>query len=59
MRRLLEAGADPNAASDGGSTALMLAVHDADKTRLLLEAGAKLNVRPDDGRTLLIIAAGQ
>ena len=59
MRRLLEAGADPNVASDGGSTALMLAVHDADKTRLLLEAGANPNVRPDDGRTALIIAAGQ
>ena len=57
--RLLEAGADPNAVSDGGSTALMLAVHDADKTRLLLEAGANPNVRPDDGRTALIIAAGQ
>ena len=59
MRRLLEAGADPNAASDGGSTALMLAIHDTDKTRLLLEAGANPNVRPDDGRTALIIAASQ
>lgn len=59
MGRLLEAGADPNAASDGGSTALMLAIHDADKTRLLLEAGANPNVRPDDGRTALIVAASQ
>ena len=57
--RLLEAGADPNAASDGGTTALMLAVHDADKARLLLEAGANPNVRPDDGRTALIIASSQ
>jgi len=59
MRRLLEAGADPNAASDAGSTALMLAIHDPAKTRLLLEAGANPNVRPDDGRTALIIAASQ
>lgn len=59
MGRLLEAGADPNTASDGGSTALMLAIHDVDKTRLLLEAGANPNVRPDDGRTALIIAASE
>jgi ankyrin repeat protein len=59
MRRLLEAGADPDAASEAGSTALMQAIHDPDKTRLLLDAGANPNVRPDDGRTALIVAASQ
>ena len=59
VRRLLEAGANPNAASDAGSTALMQAIHDLDKTRLLLDAGANPNVRPDDGRTAVIVAASQ
>jgi ankyrin repeat protein len=59
MRQLLEAGADPNVASDSGSTALMLAIHDPAKTRLLLDAGANPNIRPDDGRTALIVAASQ
>jgi ankyrin repeat protein len=59
MRRLLEAGAEPDAASDAGSTALMLSVHDPAKTRLLLAAGANPNVRPDDGRTAVIVAASQ
>ena len=59
MRRLLEAGADPNVASEARSTALMWAVHDAEKTRLLLEAGANPDARADDGRTPLIVAASQ
>jgi ankyrin repeat protein/mono/diheme cytochrome c family protein len=59
MRDLLAAGADPNAAADGGTTALMMASHDPQKTGLLLEAGANPNARPDDGRTPLTIAANQ
>ena len=59
VRRLLEAGADPDAASDAGSTALMQAIHDLDQTRLLLDAGANPNVRPDDGRTAVIVAASR
>jgi ankyrin repeat protein len=57
VRRLLAAGADPNVATEAGSTPLMLAVDDAAKTTLLLEAGANPNARPDDGRTALILAA--
>jgi len=59
MRQLVAAGADPNVAGDGGTTALMMAIHDVEKTRLLLEAGANPNARPDDGRTPLTVAASQ
>jgi ankyrin repeat protein len=58
-RRLLQAGADPNATSAAGTTALMWAVGDAEKTRLLLDRGARPDARADDGRAPLIIAASQ
>jgi ankyrin repeat protein len=54
---LLDAGADPNARSDAGLTALMLAATDSAKTQLLLAKGANVNVRSEDGRTALHIAA--
>ena len=59
ISRLLAQGADPNAQNDGGGTALMYAVEDADKTRLLLEAGADVNARSGEGRTPLLIAVGR
>ncbi len=58
VRRLLDAGADPNAANDAGATALMWAVDDVAKATLLVERGASVNVKSDDGRTPLLIAAG-
>ena len=57
VRRVLAAGADVNAANDNGTTAMTLAVHDANKTRVLLQAGAKPNQAPDDGRTPFIMAS--
>ena len=49
VRHLLALGADPNAQNDGGGTALMYAVEDAEKTRLLLDRGADANARSGEG----------
>ena len=56
---LLEAGADPNAATVGGCTPLMLASHNDDLPLAgsLLEAGADPDSMDEDGRTALHIAA--
>ena len=59
VRRVVAERVDVNAANESGTSALMLAVHDAEKTRVLLQAGANPNQRPDDGRTPLIIAAAR
>jgi len=59
MRLLLDRGADVNARSDGGSTALIWATHDLEKTRLLLDRGADVNAASDNGRTPLMAAAGR
>src|SRR5262245_7631234 len=58
VKRLLEAGADPNARNGAGATALMWAVPDAGKLRLLLDAGADVNARSDDRRTALVVTSG-
>src|SRR6185436_14374312 len=58
VKRLLTAGADPNANSSVGATALMWAVPDIDKMTLLLDAGADPNARSDDRRTALVVASG-
>jgi ankyrin repeat protein len=57
VRRLLEAGADPNARNESGATALMWAVDDPERTKLLLERKANPNARSENGRTPLLIAA--
>ncbi len=57
LAALLEQGADPNARSDAGLTALILAATDPAKTQLLLAKHANVNVRSEDGRTALHVAA--
>jgi len=59
VRRMLEAGADPNLRNDSGASALMWAAGDLEKTRLLLDHHAEVNARSDAGRTALLIAAGR
>ena len=58
VKRLLTAGADPNAANSAGATALMWAVPDPDKMRLLLDAGADVNARSEDRRSALVVTSG-
>ena len=58
IRELLAHGADVNARTDGGTTALMWAASDAEKARALIDRGADVNARSADGRTALMIAAG-
>ena len=59
VRLLLSQGANPNAQNDGGGTALMYAIENAEKTRLLLDRGADVNARSGEGRTALLIAVGR
>ena len=57
MRLLLDKGANVNAASTVGATALMWAATDADKVRLLLSRGADVKAVSQRGRTALFLAA--
>jgi ankyrin repeat protein len=59
VRVLLTRGANPKIHNDGGGTALMYAVEDAEKVRLLLASGADVNARSGEGRTALLIAVGR
>jgi ankyrin repeat protein len=45
VKRLLEAGADPNARNAAGATPLMWAVPDLPIVKLLVAAGADVNAR--------------
>lgn len=58
VRALLASGADPNAATAYGQTALMAAASqgDTEVVRMLLDAGAHINARKEDGFTPLICA---
>src|SRR5690606_15598562 len=59
VRRLLEAGADVNAANRTGTTPLLLAsiAGDAEMIRLMLDAGADPNQTFTNGETALMMAA--
>ena len=53
----LDAGLDPNSKTAGGTTMLMAAALDGDKTRLLLSRGADAKVRSQSRADALTIAA--
>ncbi len=57
MRELIAAGANVNAATADGVTALHIAAYDLEKTRLLLNHGANANAATRDGETPLLVAA--
>ncbi len=57
MRLLIDKGADVNARSSAGATALMWAVADLAKVRLLIDRGADVNAVSESGRTALHLAA--
>jgi N-acyl-D-amino-acid deacylase len=57
MNFLIGKGADPNAKSDSGATALIWSATDLAKVRLLLDHGADVNAATKRGRTPLLIAA--
>jgi ankyrin repeat protein/cytochrome c553 len=58
LRRLLDGGLSPNAATAaGGTTLLMAAAPDADKMRLLLDRGAAVNARARSRYSALMVAA--
>ena len=58
VKLLLSRGADVNAASKAGLTALMWSMPDAAKAKLLIDAGANVNARSTtQQRTALLIAA--
>ncbi len=63
VQRLLDAGANVNAADKNGNTAAMLMLgggyyghNDPDTLRLLLDAGAKLDQKNGAGKTMLDLA---
>jgi uncharacterized protein len=58
VKRLLDGGLDPNAATkSGGTTALMMAAPDVEKMRLLLDRGANVNARARSRFSALMVAA--
>jgi ankyrin repeat protein len=61
VKVLLAAGADPNAKTPAGDTALHLAAWDgrAEIVRALVEGGADVNVRDANGKTALQLVEGQ
>jgi ankyrin repeat protein len=55
-KKLLDGGFDPNAATKGGTTALMMAAPDVEKMKLLMDHGARVNARAKSGYTALMVA---
>ncbi|HVS14564.1 MAG TPA: ankyrin repeat domain-containing protein [Thermoanaerobaculia bacterium] len=58
LQAALAKGANPNAATPSGLTALMCAVQDPRKVAALLEAGARPDAATTSGHTALLLAAG-
>ncbi len=56
VKKLLDSGFDPNSATAGGTTALMMAAPDVSKMTLLIDHGAKVNARAKTGYTALRVA---
>jgi ankyrin repeat protein len=57
LKRLLDAGFDPNSATrPGGTTALMIAVPSVEKMTMLLDRGADVNARAKTGFSALMVA---
>ena len=59
LKQLLARGAQVNAQSKAGLTALLLALGDAEKVKVLLAHGAEPNLRTPQGHTALELAAGR
>jgi ankyrin repeat protein len=57
LKKLLDAGLDPNAKTAGGTTVLMMSARDPAKVKLLLDRGADLNARAATGFTAVMVAA--
>jgi ankyrin repeat protein len=57
VRGLLDHHLDPNSATKGGTSMLMLAMPDVEKARLLIEAGANVNARAKTRYSALLVAA--
>ena len=57
MKALLDRGADPNAKTAAGATALLWSAGDPAKVRMLIAKGAHVNVRSAMGNTPLLVAA--
>jgi ankyrin repeat protein len=58
LRRLLDQGLNPNAATaSGGTTVLMAAAPDVEKMRLVLDRGANVNARARSRFSALMVAA--
>ena len=57
VKKLLDEGLDPNAATkSGGTTALMMAAPDAEKMKVLIDRGANVNARSETKYTALMVA---
>jgi ankyrin repeat protein len=57
VRKLLASGWNANSATPKGTTALMMAIPDIEKTKLLLEHGANVNARSKSRYSALLVAA--
>ena len=58
LKALLDGGLDANSKTDGGTTLLMMAAHDAEKVKLLIARGADARAKAKTGFTALMAAAG-
>ena len=57
LRAMLDKKFDPNSATKGGTTALMLAMPDLEKAKILLEHGAGINARSKSKYSALLVGA--